>query len=472
MRLSNLALWPQGFIPYTIYILNNSCRIVVCFSVVLLWHGCASDPTQPAVPPAPDIEDTSDSSTPDVAVDTSVPDIHVDTYIDTYVPPSPTMIEASAPVEATVETLYTGAALYAKSLSGNTVLIDTADQLLQVFTEGDEPTELNKNLGVVHDVALLADDTLVLSTSLGVYVQIKESFIESPLTDYFADALPVSLMSGPTGAGDSLWIAANDTLYLWRNDEIFTVELPGFDTVNSDALMWTYGSQVDGKPALWLAIDGVLLAVQWNPQDDSVLVWTLLEDATNIRMAADGNDHVWVVQDGDIHRRGVDDEWEWLRLENEAVVDVGANQDDGTVWFVTDKGYWLYRDGQFHPVSGATPEGTFTVDSAGRVLTVTEDAVRRVNPGEPQLPTVSWVADIEPIHMAECAGCHGPVNYFVEEALYLDTPAQWEANIDIVLEAIEPNDEGLSSMPLGMPTMSSDDRLLIKYWKMAGFPVE
>ena len=446
----------------------NRCRFVVLACVVAWVCGCASGESNPSTPDATDTHDTVDVLEPDTTEDTGSPD----TSEDTFVPPSPTMIQESGTIEATVETLYTGAAQFARSMGGDTILLDTQEKLLQVGLEGDEPTELTDDMGALHDVVNLTDGTVIVSTDLGIYVQIHEAFIPSPLGDFFQDVLPVSMKAADLDGVQALWIAAGDAVYLWRGDQVFPIEIPEYEVIPTEGLQWSFGPLIESTPSLWLGVNDMVLGLQLDSTDDTLDVWTELEDAAAIRMAADGAGQLWVVQDGDIHLRDATGDWQWLRIEGEAIQEVAAHPDASGVWIVTDQRYWYASQQVFSTVTGVEPAGSISVDSSGRALVLGAESVQRINPGEPQIPVVTWQADIEPLHIVQCGGCHGPTNYFVEEDLYLDTPAQWEVNIEKVLSVIEPDEEGNSAMPLGMPTMSFDDRMLIKYWQLSGFPVE
>jgi hypothetical protein len=439
-------------------------RILIVVGFISLCFGCG-DSERGAAPPA----DTS----VDVSTDVGTPDSTPDTLAeDTLVPPGPELIEAAGTVEASVEALYLGEVWYASSLGGNAVLVDTPNSLLSVSIEGEDPLLLTSELGPIHDVALLDDGTVLLAGSLGVYVEVQSTFIASPLGEHFADGHPIQLQSASLGDSSMLWLGANDGLHLWQDGLLSSVTIPDIDVVPTQEVDMAFGPEMDGDAALWLAWGTDVYAVSMPTADEDVVVWHVLEDAPGASLTSDASGQLWVASEGDLHRRSAGGEWTWYRIPDESVVSVKGNRHANGVWVATDERFWYSEDGQFFDVTGAVPEGMLSVDATGRVLMVAADGLYRVNPGEPYVPTSTWIADIEPLNLAYCAGCHGPIDYFVEEELYLDSPAQWEANIDRIVAAIKVDADGNKVMPLGKDPLSPEEQLLIKYWKLGGFLLE
>jgi len=445
-------------------------RIVLVFGFVALAFGCSeSGGGTPPPPPA----DTSDDVPMDVGAPDTPPDATPDTPPDdTFVPPSPELIQASGTVEASVEALYLGEVWYADSLGGNAVLVDTPNALLSVSIAGEDPLLLTGELGPIHDVALLDDGTVLLAGSLGVFVEVQSTFIASPLGEFFADGHPIQLQEASAGGSPMLWIGANDALHLWQGGLVSSLTIPDIDVVPTQEVAMAFGPEVDGAAALWLAWGTDVYAVSIPTADEDVVVWHALEDAPGARLTSDVKGQLWVASEGDLHRRSAGGEWTWYRIPGESVVSVNGNRHADGVWIATEQRFWYSEGGQFFDVTGAVPEGVLSVDESGRVLMVAADGLYRVNPGEPQVPTSTWKADVEPLSMAYCAGCHGPIDYFVEEELYLDSPAQWEANIDLILAAVKVDADGIKVMPLGKDPLSPEEQLLIKYWKLGGFLLE
>ena len=76
-----------------------------------------------------------------------------------------------------------------------------------------------------------------------------------------------------------------------------------------------------------------------------------------------------------------------------------------------------------------------------------------------ELPSVSWEEDIQPIHEANCAECHGGATETV-----LSSSSDWEHHIDSIIDVTS-----MKTMPLGTDPLEEEEITKIRAWKQGGF---
>ncbi|MGB0590707.1 MAG: hypothetical protein ACPGU1_13595 [Myxococcota bacterium] len=422
----------------------------------------APAPTDTDETTAPDPQDTEAPSDSFSAGDGSAPE-------DVPPPPlEPTLIQANTTWEVTAEMLLEGDYTYAWDPAGKELIVQDDEGAVYMSIPGQVSAPLDVTAGGLHSGALVPDGNnaplLLVAAEEGLFIHFDETLVLSPLDALLPSAPHALLVSGPPAEG-WLWLAMAEGLWVFHDGAVYTVAPEGVET--TDAAM-TFGAPVNGVDSLW----GVNGSGTWalSPVGDVLNLSATRSELTGTAIAADSEEHLWVVDDqGDLHERAPDGAWSWWRLP-EAVVDVAAAAKLGGIWLTVGDALWFHYGEGYGPLETVV-DGTFLgVDSEGRALVASEgqlwalavDDVTSVVIEDP--PT--WSADVTPIFIASCEPCHGKGAY----AHPLFEPEQWIAEIEeIVFMVTEPAWE--PQMPLApYPPLDNEAVQVIMDWRDAGFP--
>jgi len=200
---------------------------------------------------------------------------------------------------------------------------------------------------------------ILIWTSSGFYVWLDGKIERSPISDIVPQSSRGQLLvaPGPEGKKD-LWIAADDGLRLWRDEEAFTIRLDGFPTQNARL---AYGAPWDGQAALWVSSASTVYAL--------ISTGTVTHAQASLRgyamdeLKVDFEGSVWGISDGRIFSRSWSNEWiEHTGLGE--ITDLAGHRDTNQLWIKTkNDGIWSHRSGRFQPIKWENT--SLTLDRVG-----------------------------------------------------------------------------------------------------------
>lgn len=404
-------------------------------------------------PPSPDGDDAPEPET-DVASETTT-DVSEDLDADIAPPAGPTLIEAqvtwsgwTAEVRPTPATfaLATDAGLWVQGSEGELVWVDPSG--FEVMLEAQmEPIDAGVELG---------ESGSLFASAEGLTGLVDGQLAPSPLNEHLTDSVQVMAYDDLI---DRLWLSTGSTLMLHESGALYDIEPDGLSTGPAHL---SFGGEVDGARALWVASGDSIYALSGSGDDLVVSAW--VEGVSALALACDGDGRVWASADGDLYRRSTDGDWDWLRLPS-PVGQVAAHPSSGALWIATSDGVWRHEADQFGPVEGAAKGTWLTVDPSGALVGSDPEASWRMGVGEEPLPPPppTWSKDIKPISEASCILCHGPGALGAAQ-MYL--AEQWEERIDDILTVVS---SGAMPLPPN-PVLDAATIGQIESWKAAGFP--
>lgn len=432
----------------------------------------AADAAAADAPDAPAAPDASDAAAPGDDGD-SAGDSDAD-------PPAPTAAPAplGPPVPAQIELLWAKQPSFAAAGQGAVVIAQAGTETVSLEVAGLPPQPLLGDPGPARALAVMPGPQVLLATTKGLYGLQGKKWGLSPVQALIGAPPQWALVQGGTG-GPWLWLgqspAPGQVAALWRHDGqlLQPVAVPDLDL--SAALLqgahWSDGPpialgatgqpQLGGKPtpALWLVAAGALRALVTSGKAASV--WPDHPLPAGKRLAGDGSGRLfWLANDGTLHLRDADGEWQWLALP-EAATALAARVDLPFGAVQTAQGLWLTQQGVFFPIQGTAGLQLRGLAPNGAVIAVGKQGLLRVTPGQPTPPPPpSWAEDIEPLHSARCATCHGPAAVTVK----LHTAALWQQWYPKIQKQL-----ATDAMPLVGTKLSATDKALIKAWGAGGF---
>ena len=294
-------------------------------------------------------------------------------------PEQPKEVRVGGPLDAYLEPLGTGPALFAAGLADYGLLYGDEEGLF-LRTPGDpQPLNLGTDLGIPKSAAELSDSSLLLLGSQGLYAVQGGGLVVSPLQAALSSLEVEELLASEGESGDDLWLLAPDATYIWSEGALYSVE-PGGLELPAERSAW--GAPVDGKKALWVSGRGSLYSVRF---DDGLVAAQLHRGATQVTaMAVDGYETLWLAADGELFRRWPDDRWEWFTAPF-VPTRMASVEGSGDLWLETESGLWHHSGDVFRPVEGTLGATLLGVDGAGRAIVRTDAGLIRVSEGRPLL---------------------------------------------------------------------------------------
>ena len=294
-------------------------------------------------------------------------------------PELPTEVRVSGPLDAYIEPLSDGPAMFAAGLSDYGLLFGDEEGLFLQAPGEAEALPLGTEIGSPKSAAELSDSSLLLLGSEGLYALQSEVLVVSPLQDALGNLGVEELLASEGESGDDLWLLAPDGTHIWSEGLLYTVEPEGLE-LPAERSAW--GAPVDGKKALWMASRGALYSVRF---DDGLVAAQLHRTSTNITaMAVDGYETLWLAADGDLFRRWPDDRWDWFTAPF-VPTRMASVAGSGDLWLETSDGLWHHSTDIFRPIEGTEGATLLGVDGAGRAIARTAAGLVRISEGRPLL---------------------------------------------------------------------------------------
>lgn len=187
--------------------------------------------------------------------------------------------------------------------------------------------------------------------------------VESPLGPYIT-APVVDMAVSTVDDTTDMWLSTGADYYRWRDGLLTKVTVSGADG------RFVAGGKLWGRPALWVAADGLFGLAQVSGLYKVIESLPLLKPQA---MTLDSSDHLWVVgtADGDLWRRdpamAADDRWSGLHFEA-PITDVRGNASSSVVWARDNTGKWYHISGSnVSPIVGG-PSSAVGVDDQGHLI--------------------------------------------------------------------------------------------------------
>lgn len=171
---------------------------------------------------------------------------------------------------------------------------------------------------------------------------------------------------------DELWFTRESGLSVWRDGWLNDLAIDGQTAQGALAA----GALEDGTEVVWVATDSGVLAFT-----GSAGAWTAVVNhplpAAPEALAVDGNDALFAVAGGDVHRRTRDGFWTLIEFPGTAV-QVAGSRASQRVWVATDSGVYSGVGDSFKAVSGPVASSThWHVDDVGRLVTLDGTSLTR-----------------------------------------------------------------------------------------------
>jgi len=172
----------------------------------------------------------------------------------------------------------------------------------------------------------------------------------------------------------SLWVATQESLYVWRNDALNEVRVN--DTAMPAAQLEVAGDGV----TVWAAAGGQLVALSEAEGGLSANVEGF--SSTVQALDVDGRDALWVLTDqGEVFRRNSEGTWQALQMDR-PVTSIHTHVQAPYLWLVDDaNALWLYTGTTRELVADASPGVHRAVGPRGLLNIAQESEVQRWYPG-------------------------------------------------------------------------------------------
>ena len=310
-----------------------------------------------------------------------------------------------------MEELLTGDVRWATALPNLDVLAQMDGIIYRIDGESRRSEAIYGDPGDVHAAAQLADGTVLISGTEGLWVAQHTELTPSPLSSALEALSPKQMLAAPDG---SLWLAAESGLFIWRDEALFSVGASGYSTSEA-TLAWgpdPAGGESDG---LWVASGPDLYFLR--PQGASFNAEYVATGEAVSGVSVDGHQVVWAIIDGFLHRRDAAGNWDWLQLPGD-LADAAAAGGINSTWLSTLTELWNYSG------DGWSSTGLFgqlhDSDGVGRALVTTDEGLMRVWSGRPLL--LFGVDDGQKLEFAQ--------NVELVSAPAAATPRSYEVEVD------------------------------------------
>ncbi len=293
-------------------------------------------------------------------------------------PGGPVAVTPQDPAEATAERVLEGPVDFAAAPRDDQLLASGPDGIRLWRTAGQADVGAPRTL-----TAVLSWDTetLLVGGPDGLAVVTPEGVADSPLNEQLAAGV-TGLAPGPEGVeAADLWIATERGLYRWQAGALARAvigELP------------TEGARLVASPrGVWVAADRAVYRL--GLADGALRAYVVASNLAADAMAADADDNLWIVSEGDLHQRAPGGRVTIWRLPA-FVLDVAAHPAAHDVWAMTADGLWHVRDGVFRALLGLPAVRAVACAPAGDAVIGAETGLYRVLPGRHVLLTPSFDA--------------------------------------------------------------------------------
>ena len=349
----------------------------------------------------------------------------------------PMLVAPGPPMQAEVEVLLSGDIGEAAPLEDFALIVDIDGSWKHLDPLTGTTRDLSEqNPGELLSWALVPPGGLLLAGEEGLFAYRDGQLLPSPLDDLLGDDLPNTLLAVDDNSGLDLWLGSSQGLRLWRNGQLFSVDLGDLPASNP---MLAYGAPFgeNAVDSLWVASGLQLYALVEGP--NAFMAWPEREDLNPSSIAVDSLGALWVVSDGELHRRDPDGQWQYIQVSHPVRRMIPAGD---SMWLETDSGLWIRPGERFRPVNAGPDLRILAVDSLNRLLADRSGELVRISQGRPLaflgLVEEDWVSDLRTVTLLPTLARRvADIQFFmradapeaVEEELVLD-PENWSLLLD------------------------------------------
>lgn len=301
------------------------------------------------------------------------------------------------------------------------------------------------------------DGMTYLADAAGLHGILGAKLKLSPLADALPNKPISSLAVWKTATGAELWLVVGDALLRYVGGKIYTITAPKMQVTGATL---SYGGDVEGGPAVWVAGPNGLHAIRVTK--GKVSAWPYLVGRAVVGVHVDAKARVWAASEGELLRRDAPGAWSTHVLKDGPTAILGR-PGDSAFWLTTSKALMRWDAEELHVVEQAPSVAKWRLDNAGRLTGLNaKGALLRVQTTPPPAkPKVAWKTDIKPLFEKACAQCHGAAGVNTK----LHSLAMWKTNFDKIVKNVT---SGAMPLPPTQP-LTPGEIALILAWKKDGF---